>query len=313
VRSVALVGPTGSGKSALSIPLARTLGAEVISLDSRQLYRGMSIGTDRIPLEERGGIPHHGFDLVDPSERWSAGRYARWARDRIWEIRGRGRTPLFVGGTGFFLRALTHPVFREPDLDPERRAGLVRVLTPLGEGELARWVDQLDPERAELSRRGGRQRLLRTLELALLTGRPLSWWHRHAEPEAEPEAVAVILLELPREELYRRIDARAATLFRRGLVDELRTLLDKGIRPTDPGMTGIGYREGLQLLRGEIDEGEAVARIQRATRAYARRQVTWFRHQLPDGHLVVDGTRPREGLLQEISEWLAGTEAGSAG
>lgn len=277
-------------------------------MDSRQVYRGMDVGTDKVRPDEREAVPHHGLDLVDPSERYSAGRWAREARGWIGQIEGRGRLPILVGGTGFFLRALTTPLFRQPTLDPERRRRLEEWLGGLDRDELARWSARLDPARAETAAEGGRQRLSRSIEVALLTGRPLSWWHAHAAPAVEGVEVRVVLLELPREVLYRRINERVVSMFRRDrLLDEVRALLATGATPRDPGMTGTGYREAAMVLAGEITEEEAIDRVQRATRAYARRQLTWFRHQLPsEGRLNLDATRPPALLVQEIVEWWQG-------
>lgn len=300
---LALVGPTASGKTALSLPLAEALDAEIISMDSRQVYRGMDIGTAKVRAAERVRIPHHGLDLVDPGERYSAGRFARDARDWIGEIRGRERLPLLVGGTGFFLRALVEPVFREPPLDPLRRWELERLLEALPPDELARWVNRLDPERAEVAVAGGPQRMIRTLEVALLTGRPLSWWHAHAPAEADPVAVRIVRLRIPREENVRRIDARALEMFDRGLLAEVDRLLRAGATPGDPGMTGTGYREAADVLLGRSSLDEAVARVQAVTRAYARRQETWFRHQLPPGVLELDALLPLRDQLEEVLRW----------
>ena len=300
---LALVGPTASGKTALSLPLAEALDAEIISMDSRQVYRRMDIGTAKVTAAERVRIPHHGLDLVDPGERYSAGRFARDARRWIGEIRGRGRLPLLVGGTGFFLRALVEPVFQEPPMDPARRSALQRLLEGLPADELARWVVRLDPERAELAVAGGPQRMLRTLEVALLTGRSLSWWHSHAPAEADPVAVGIVRLRIPREENVRRIDARAVEMFDRGLLAEVDRLLRGGAAPGDPGMTGTGYREAADVLLGRSSLDEAVARVQAVTRAYARRQETWFRHQLPPGVLELDALLPLDVQVDEVLRW----------
>ncbi|HUE95312.1 MAG TPA: tRNA (adenosine(37)-N6)-dimethylallyltransferase MiaA, partial [Longimicrobiaceae bacterium] len=206
---VAIVGPTASGKTSLSIEVARALGAEIISMDSRQVYRGMDIGTAKASPEQRRTVPHHGLDLVGPEERFSAGRYARYAREMIAEVQARGRTPILVGGTGFFLRALTHPIFREPPLDAARRTALAGYLAGLDEAELHRWLSALDPPSADrLGGWGGRQRLLRALELPLLTGRTLPWWHQHSPPEEPPLRPLVFVLHLPRQALVEAIDRR---------------------------------------------------------------------------------------------------------
>jgi len=300
---LAIVGPTASGKTALSLPLAEALDAEIISMDSRQVYRGMDIGTAKVTPEERSRVPHHGLDLVDPGERYSAGRFARDARGWIGEIRGRGRLPILVGGTGFFLKALLEPVFREPPMDPDRRLELQAALDGLPGEELARWVERLDPERAALARAGGPQRMVRTLEVALLTGRPLSWWHAHAPPEAAPVSARIVRLVLPRAENVARIDARAQGMFDGGLLAEVDRLLRAGATPDDPGMTGTGYREAADVLLGRDALEGAVARVQQATRAYARRQVTWFRHQLPPGVLELDALLPPAAQVDAVLRW----------
>ena len=303
------MGPTASGKSELAVAVARRLDGEVVSLDSRQVYRGMDVGTAKLPPEERGGVPHHGLDLVDPDEAYSAGRFARDARRWIAEISGRGRVPVLAGGTGFFLRALTTPIFREPSLDPARRAALRGWLRARDRDELARWARALDPERAGLAAEGGPQRLQRTLEVALLSGRPLSWWHRHAPAEEEPVPGLIVRLELPRSELDRRIDARVDAMLAAGLEREVRGLLAAGYRADAPGMTGVGYRETVAWLAGEIDRAEAAERIRRATRAYARRQATWFRNQLPEGVVAVDGAAELEERVERVVDAWRGARA----
>ncbi|CAN5791912.1 tRNA (adenosine(37)-N6)-dimethylallyltransferase MiaA [soil metagenome] len=300
---LAIVGPTASGKTALSLPLAEALSAEIISMDSRQVYRGMDIGTAKVTPAERSRVPHHGLDLVDPGARYSAGRFARDARRWIPEIRSRGRLPMLVGGTGFFLKALLEPVFREPPMDPDRRLELQSALDTFPREELDRWVERLDPERAALARAGGPQRLVRTLEVALLTGRPLSWWHAHAPPEAAPVPARIVRLVLPRAENVARIDARAQAMFDEGLLAEVDGLLQAGVTRGDPGMTGTGYREAADVLLGEASLEEAVARVQQATRAYARRQVTWFRHQLPPGVLELDALLPLADQVDTVLQW----------
>jgi tRNA dimethylallyltransferase len=311
--ALALVGPTASGKTALSLELAGRLDGEIVSMDSRQVYRGMDIGTAKPTAEERARVPHHGLDRVDPVERYSAGRFAREARRHIAEIRARGRVPILVGGTGFFLRALLEPIFREPPLDAHRREGLRKVLGTLDLEELGRWVRRLDPERAGMAMAGGRQRILRTLEVALLSGRPLSWWHRHAEPDGAPVPLAVVALEWDAGVLATRIRARTAGMVADGLVDEVRGLLEAGVPPDAPGMTGTGYREVQAFLRGETDLPGMVRAIEEATRAYARRQRTWFRNQLPAETLRLEAGRPAEELLEEVVDFWRRRTGGAHG
>jgi tRNA dimethylallyltransferase len=289
---LAVTGPTASGKTDLSLALAERVRAEVISMDSRQVYRDMDIGTDKVGRAARAAVPHHGLDLVAPDERYSAGRFARDARRWMEEIHGRGALPLLVGGTGFFLRAVLDPVFTEPPLDPDRLEALRAWLKSQSRERLQRWVERLDPERARLASEGGPQRLGRTLEVALLSGRPLTWWHRAAPSEGDGLPGVVVLLDLPRDEMDRRIDERVAGMLERGLVEEVRALLAAGYAEDAPGLTGTGYREVAAHLRGEATLDQAVEEIRRNTRRYARRQLTWFRHQLPESTLRVDATAP---------------------
>ncbi|MSR37175.1 MAG: tRNA (adenosine(37)-N6)-dimethylallyltransferase MiaA, partial [Gemmatimonadetes bacterium] len=309
---LAIVGPTASGKSELAVALAQRLGGEVVSMDSRQVYRGMDIGTAKMTVAERAGIPHHGLDLVDPDQSYSAGRFAREARGWTRAIRERGRVPILVGGTGFFLRALTQPIFEEPALDPARRGLLRDWLAARPRTELVRWTRALDPARAEVAEAGGTQRLSRTLEVALLTGRALSWWHRSAPSSEGALSPMIALVELPREEIDRRIDARVERMLAGGLVEEVRGLLAQGYGPGDPGMTGVGYREIVAQLRGDVEPDQAAERTRKATRAYARRQETWFRHQLEKAVLRLDGMSPLEERVERVERaWTGAWNGGS--
>lgn len=301
--AIVITGPTATGKTALAIAVAERVGGEVISLDSRQVYRGLDIGTAKATPAERARVPHHGLDVVDPDERYSAGRFARDARRWIEAIRARGRVPILAGGTGFFLRALTHPLFREPPLPAEPRRRLGAWLARQSPRKLRRWLHVLDAETAaSLEGRGGRQRVERALEVVLLSGRPLAWWHRAAPAEAPPIRPLVFVLNMPRETLYERIDARVHEMVRAGLVDEVRGLVARGYGRGDPGMNATGYPEMLTYLEGDTTLEEAIAATQRATRRYARRQLTWFRHQLPAGATWLDATRPRAELTDRIVE-----------
>ena len=287
---IALTGPTTSGKTQLSCALARILEVEIISMDSRQVYKGMDIGTDKVPDGVREQVPHHALDLVHPDERYSAGQFARDARDWIKEIIKRDRVPVLAGGTGFFLKAITEPVFSEPPLDSARLKKIRRYLSALDYRVLARWVEKLDPERASLAIDGGPQRMSRTIEVALLTGKPLSSWHRESPSDVAALTGLIIQLELPREEIDRRINDRVTYMVERGLVSEVRSLLEAGYTFDDPGMTATGYREIAHYLEGGQTLEEAMEEIRRNTRRYARRQLTWFRNQLPPSVCMIDAT-----------------------
>ena len=303
-EALAITGPTGSGKTALSIEVARRLDGEIVSMDSRSVFRGMDIGTAKPTPGERGEVPHWGIDLVEPSERFGAGRWARYARDRVAEIRTRGRVPMLVGGTGFFLRALTHPIFGEPALDPEARARVTRMMERMDDAELLRWLAPHDPEAAErLSRGGGRQRLMRALEVALLTGRSLTWWQRNSPPEAPRMEVLPVVLEVPRDRLYEGINRRVTEMAEAGLEEEVRALVAR-YGEAAPGLNAHGYAELMPYLRGERTLEDALELARKNTRDYTRRQLTWYRTQLPPGALWLDATRARDELADAIvSAW----------
>lgn len=310
--ALVVTGPTATGKSAAALALAERLGGEIVSMDSRQLYRGMEVGTAKPSPAERARVPHHGLDLVEPSDRFSAGRYARWAAACVREIRARGKVPILVGGSGFFLRALLRPIHPEPEMDRGRREALRRALAQRSVRDLKRWLARLDPRRfSALAGEGGRQRLLRSLELPLLSGVPHSRW-ASVPSEIEPLDPLIVVLWLPHETLAQRIDERVDAMLRDGLLDEVRELL--GRYPADaPGLKSHGYMELIPVLRGETSLAEGVEAVKRDTRAYARRQRTWFRRQLPPGALFVDATEPPERIAAAVArQWRARVAGGSS-
>ncbi len=276
-----LTGPTTSGKTALAVELAEVLGGEVISADSRQVYRGMDIGTDKVNLQARARVPHHGLDLVNPDERYSAGRFQRDATRVISGVLARGRVPIVAGGTGFFLKALSQPLFNEPPMDATRRGRLTRCLETWDRDRLVRAVRVLDPERAPVAEEGGRHRLMRATEVALLTGVPLSQWYRDVPGARAPFRLFEVVLEVPREVLDQRIRERVGRMVERGFVAEVERLLAAGYSATDPGMSGTGYRDIISYLDERVTLDEALESMRLQTRQYARRQLTWFRHQMP--------------------------------
>jgi tRNA dimethylallyltransferase len=307
-RFLAITGVTASGKTDLSLALANRMPVELVSMDSRQVYKGLDIGTDKVSEARRAAVPHHGLDLVRPDEGYSAGRFARDARRWIDEIRARGALPILVGGTGFFLRAVLEPMFREPPLDAARRAALRRWLEDRTPDLLTRAVTALDPERADLAIEGGRQRMARTIEVALLTGVPLSRWHREAPVDGPGVPGLVVVLDLPREETDRRIDERVTRMVERGLVEEVRGLLEAGYGGGDPGMSGTGYPEITAFLRDELTLEGAMEQIRRNTRRYARRQRTWFRNQRPESSIQIDAMLP---LTEQVEAVVTAMRAAS--
>jgi tRNA dimethylallyltransferase len=297
--ALVITGATATGKTDLAVAVALRVRGEVVSMDSRQVYRGMDIGTAKPTAAELCGVPHFGFDLLDPSERFSAGQFARLARGWIEAIRARGHVPILAGGTGFFLRSLTDPLFAEPPLDEALKESWKRYLAARSTGELARWAAFLDPVGA--GRTGDRQRLCRLIEVAILTGRPLSWWQRQAPADTPAIDPLAFVLELPRSDLVRRIDERVDAMIGAGLVDEVRALLDQGFDERDPGMNATGYIEMIPHVRGERSIDEAAELVRVATRRYARRQATWFRNQLPANTIRLDAGRDVEELADTVT------------
>ena len=294
-----LVGPTAIGKTAVALSLASHLAVEVISADSRQIYRRLDIGTAKPARRERQRVPHHGIDLVDPGARYSAGRFARDAAKWLEEIRGRGRLPIVVGGTGLYVRALVEGLFVEPPLDPERRVALEHWVEGLDAATLVRWAGRLDPGFAG----GGRQRAARTVEIALLTGAPLSVWQARARGQGTI-APWYVRLTAPRPVLHHRIQVRAEEMVRRGLIEEVAAVLSEGHAPDAPGLDGVGIREAVEYLHGRRTRDSVAGAIATSSRQYAKRQETWFRHQIREPALVLDATRPAEELADQIaSHW----------
>ncbi|HXE56982.1 MAG TPA: tRNA (adenosine(37)-N6)-dimethylallyltransferase MiaA [Gemmatimonadales bacterium] len=291
-----IVGPTGIGKTAVALALAEHWPIEVVSADSRQVYRRLDIATAKPSAEERRRVPHHGLDQVDPGERYSAGRFAKDAPRWLAEIRTRGRLGVVVGGTGLYIRALVDGLFREPPLDPARRAALAAWTARLESRELLRWAARLDPG----FQGGGRQRASRTIEIALLTGRPLSHWQRTARDEGAIRPWTVVLTA-PRQVLYQRIRARAEAMLAAGLLDEVAAVLRDGVDPGAPGLDGIGVREAVLHLGGALPRASLAEAIAVATRQYAKRQETWFRHQLTGPVLTLDAVRPPDELARAIA------------
>jgi tRNA dimethylallyltransferase len=296
------VGPTGVGKTAVAVALASLAPITVISADARQIYRRLDIGTAKPDHATRTRVPHLGLDLIDPGERYSAGRFARDATGWLAEVRAAGRQPVVVGGTGLYIRALAEGLFREPPFEPERREQLRTWSEALGSADLARWAGRLDPRFPG----GGRQRAARAVEVALLTGHALSWWQREAR-ESGTLRPWYIHLTLPRAVLHRRLAARVDQMLAAGFVAEGRRVLESGVAADAPGLDGVGYREVVAMLRGELAEAALRDAILVSTRRYAKRQDTWFRHQLRGdvgrgtGEVwTLDATEPPETLARQI-------------
>jgi tRNA dimethylallyltransferase len=296
-RVPVLVGPTAIGKTAVAVELARHWpDMEIVSADSRQIYRRLDIGTAKPTRRERAAVPHHGIDVVEPTERYSAGRYARDAAGWLAAVTHRGGRPVLVGGTGLYVRALADGLFHEPPMAVERRRAVERVAAGFDDAELVRWAARLDPG----FQGGGRQRAVRAIEVALLTGRALGHWQRAARQAAQI-APWYVVLTAPRPVVHRRIAQRSEEMVRRGLIEEVAAVLADGCPADAPGLNSIGPKEAVEYLHGTRTRESVAEAVTIATRQYAKRQQTWFRHQLAGPVLWLDATRPPDRLAAEIA------------
>lgn len=277
---VIIGGPTACGKTAVSVELCRLIGGEVISADSMQVYRGMDIGTAKVTEEEKQGIPHFLIDELDPWEDYSAAVFQRLAKKYIGEIAERGHMPVVAGGTGFYINALIYNNdFSEEERDYSIREELTAELSEKGAEYMYSLLKEIDPKYAESVHANNIKRVLRGIEFCRETGRLFSE-HNAEEKRREPFYDArIFVLNMDRERLYRRIDLRVDKMVEDGLVDEVKGLLDRGISRKAVSMQGLGYKETAAYLAGELSLDEAVYIIKRDTRHFAKRQLTWFKHQ----------------------------------
>jgi len=281
VKSVfAVLGPTATGKSSLGLTLAERVGGEIINCDSTAVYRGFDIGTDKVPLAEQRGIPHHLIDIVDPTDTYTAARFANDAARVIGEILARGRVPILVGGTGLYYRALTRGLFPGPARDAALRARLDARARARGVEHLWRMVRRVDPASADRILPRDQKRLARALEVYFLTGKPLT---QHFADTISPLPLGVTVhamaLRLPAQMLSERLTRRVEQQFARGVVDEVRGLLARGVPETAGPFGGLVYRQILECLNGQRDEAATRALIAQENRRYARRQLIWFRKE----------------------------------
>ncbi len=302
-----ITGPTAVGKTAVALALAKHWPLEIVSADSRQVYRRLDIGTAKPTRKMQARVAHHGLDLVDPGQRYSAGRFAAAAPAWIDGIRARGRWPAVVGGTGLYIRALTDGLFAEPPLDPARRRRVAAWTATLESRELVRVATRLDSSFGG----GGRQRASRAIEIALLTGRPLCYWQRTAKQLGSVEPWFVVLTA-PRHVLHERIARRSDDMVRRGLIEEVAAVLSEGHAPRSPGLDAIGIREAVEYLHGQRSRESVAAAVATSTRQYAKRQETWFRHQLGGEPLLIDATRSPEAQAEQIATGWADTNRGDS-
>jgi tRNA dimethylallyltransferase len=274
-RVIILLGPTGVGKTGVSMLIAASLETEIISADSMQVYRGMDIGTAKPKPVERSLIKHHLIDIVNPSDTYSVGRYINDVRPVIDTLHSKNKIPVVVGGTGLYIRALTKGLFTAPEADPDLRTTLLE-MEKRSPGSLFLTLKKVDPEKAESISPSDKRRLIRALEVSIRTRRPISELQRELTSPLPYEYIK-IGLKRERDELYRLIDERVDDMFSNGLIEEVKRLLEKD--PSDTPLQAIGYKEVLYYLRGEKDIDETKNLIKRSTRRYAKRQFTWFKKE----------------------------------
>jgi len=304
---ILIVGPTAVGKTALSIRLAERFGGEILSADSRQIYRGMNIGTAKAAPEERARVPHHMLDIISPDEWYTVAQFQDAAMKTIADIHARGRLPFLVGGSGLYVRAIAEglQIPRVPPA-PELRAELTAEAGPSPDILYAR-LKSLDPDAAARIDPRNVRRVIRALEVCLLTGEPIS-----AQQVKLPPALRMLWigLTLPRPELYRRIDERAERMVQLGLVEEVRRLAAQGYSWDAPAMTGVGYRQIGVYLRGECSLEDAVREIRRATRRFVRQQYNWFRLDDPRIHWLNSDESAEAEAARLVRAFLVSSEEG---
>lgn len=300
---VILLGPTAVGKTEASLSLAERIGAEIISADSRLLYRGMDIGTAKPTAEERARVPHHLIDVSEPDDVWSLARYLEAARQAIAQIHARGHLPLMVGGTGQYIRAFLEG-WQPPRVrpDPRLRAALESWGEQIGAQQLHARLATIDPQAAARIQPQNLRRSVRALEVIFTTGRLFSAQQRSG---TSPYRLCVLGLYRPRPELYARIDARVEAMFAAGLVEEVQHLLAQGYSPDLPSLSAIGYRQVIQYLQGEISLEEAKAQMRRLTRRYVRQQSNWFRQDDPRIHWFRAGPKSVNQMEATVRKFLA--------
>lgn len=269
-----IAGPTASGKTALSVQMAKDLNGEVISADSMQVYRGMDIGTAKVKPEEMQGVPHHLIDICDPDEEWNVARFCRKAREAADDIWSRGRLPILCGGTGFYIHAFAYGAdFAEEATDGPLR----RQLEELSSDQLHRQLALLDPESAASIHPNNRKRVIRALEYTMDTGEKFSAYNKRLHDKPSPYQLCFLVLNMDRQKLYDRIDVRVDQMLSDGLVEEVRGLKERGMTQDMVSMKGLGYKEILAYLDGQTSLEEAVYILKRDTRHFAKRQLTWLR------------------------------------
>jgi tRNA dimethylallyltransferase len=304
-RMLAIVGPTASGKSTLGIEVALQLNGEIINCDSVQVYKEIQIATAKVPFEERKGVPHHLIDFVSPNINYTAGEWAREAATKIEEIESRGRVALLVGGTGFYLRALRRPLFVSPPTNESLRRRLNRIREKHGAEHIHRLLRRIDPAAAQQFYPRDWPRATRAIEVYLQTGRSImDQKDDRPEPHESSRRLRILALNPPRDELYKRINERTEAHFKAGLVEEVRDLLERGFPAESNALGAHGYRRVVEYLQGLRDLDSAIEQTKLDVRHYAKRQLTWFRHEADVEWF--HGFGEENGILRSVLEAVAG-------
>ncbi|HET7629143.1 MAG TPA: tRNA (adenosine(37)-N6)-dimethylallyltransferase MiaA [Bacillales bacterium] len=303
-RLAAIVGPTAVGKTEVSVQVAKRLNGEIINGDSMQVYRGMDIGTAKVSQSEKQGVPHHLFDIKEPNEPFSASEFQELAIPLVSEINERGRLPIVVGGTGMYIKALTHHYnFAETNANPSLRREMEQYAEENGKRALHEKLVSVDPESARKIHPNNVRRVIRALEVYETAGKPASEQRRR---ETKPRyRLATVGLTMERDLLYERINRRVDHMVENGLFAEAQRLFDAGVQNC-PSVQAIGYKEVYAYLRGECSKEEAIEMLKKNSRRYAKKQYTWFRHQMDVQwfHVTKDGPREK---IPAILEFVAGT------
>ncbi|PIE56803.1 MAG: tRNA (adenosine(37)-N6)-dimethylallyltransferase MiaA [Desulfobulbus propionicus] len=299
---ITLIGPTGIGKTALTLEICKEFNGEVISMDSMQVYRFMDIGTAKPTVEERQQVPHHLIDIADPDEQYNAARFVHDCLAAIEAVGKRGKISLVSGGTGMYLSSLLNGLFDNIQVSPEIRRRLAQEIEAKGNNALHARLQAIDPVTAQRVHVNDRQRILRALEIYETTGQPWSEKLQQTQRPCTLQRLLQLGLHCDREEMYERINRRTGQMMKQGLLEEVRALINRGYACSLPSMGAIGYRHMCQALQQHCSLADAVALLQRDTRRYGKRQMTWFRHQLKK--TCWTHRSDRDGVMKKINNFL---------
>lgn len=275
---IVITGPTASGKTAMSVELAKILGAEIVNADSMQIYKYMDIGTAKPTVEERQGIPHHLIDIVMPDEQFSVARYCECAKEAIDSVHAKGKPVVMVGGTGLYVDSLVNNIqFSQIEPDEEYREKMEKLADEKGNEHIYNMLLEIDSESAEKIKAADRKRIIRALEVFHLTGKTIIWHNEQSRSVPSPYNTTMFAIDVAREVLYDKINRRVDIMMDMGLLEEVKTIINMGIKKDSTAMQAIGYKEIGEYLEGEITLEEAVDKIKQGSRRYAKRQLTWYR------------------------------------